>query len=318
MNTPLAIVVLNYRSPGLVMDCLRTIASERASMPDFQVVVVDNASGDGSAERLATELDSDRWRPWVRLVVSPVNGGFSAGNNVGIRAVDADAYLLLNSDTLVRPGALRSLVAARETWPRAGIVGPRLEWPDGSGQISAFRCRSPWSELIDSAQTGPITRLLRRHDVPLDLPDEPIEAEWVSFAAALIRREVIEQVGLMDDGYFMYFEDIDYCRRARAAGWQVLHWPDARIVHLRGGSSDVKRKTESRQRRPRYYYAARTRYMTKFYGRAGFIVANLAWHTGRSISFVRERLGRKAKSACRAEWLDIWTNTRNPLEGSNR
>ena len=303
-----AVIILNYRSPGLVMDCLRTIASERESVPGLQVVVVDNASQDGSADTLAHALSDDRWQAWVRLVVSPVNRGFSAGNNVGIKAIDAHAYLLLNSDTLVRPGALQSLFNALESRPDAGIIGPRLEWPDGRAQDSAFRYRSPWTELIAGAETGPITRLLRRRDLSLGTPDQPIEAQWVSFAAALIRHEVIEQIGLMDEGYFMYFEDIDYCRQARQAGWTVVHWPEARVVHLRGGSSDVKKQTETRGRRPRYYYAARSRYFRKFYGGIGLVFSNLLWHAGRSIALVRELCRNKSPHACKAEWRDIWTN----------
>jgi N-acetylglucosaminyl-diphospho-decaprenol L-rhamnosyltransferase len=208
----LAIVIVNYRTPKLVIDCLTSLQTEIEVGRDL-VAIVDNASGDDSVVLLEEAIALNDWSQWVKVIASPVNGGFSAGNNVGIKAVTADAYLLLNSDTIVRPGAIATLLRTLENCPEAGLVSPRLEWPDGTPQISCFRYHSPISELIDAAATGPITKLFFHYNVSLPVSAVPIEPEWTSFACVLVRREVIERIGLMDEGYFMYFDDVDYCRQ---------------------------------------------------------------------------------------------------------
>jgi GT2 family glycosyltransferase len=308
----ISVVILNYQTPQLVTQNLESLAHERAEAddagPTFTAVVVDNASSDGSADQIEAAIDQHGWGDWARVVYAGRNDGFAAGNNRGIEADAADAYLLLNSDTYVRPGALKALQSALVQAAYAGLIGARLEWPDATTQASRFRFITPLSELIAAAETGPITRLLRRHVVALAVTDAPAEADWVSFAGVLIRRAVIDQVGLLDEGYFMYFEDVDYARRVRQAGWGVRYWPAARIVHLRGGSSSVKAKGRLGQRRPRYYYAARSRYFRKSFGRAGLWAANLLWLLGRGVSWTREKLSGKKPHVCRREWLDIWTN----------
>jgi len=310
----LAIVILNYRTPDLVAQCLASLEKEIEPITDT-VLVVDNCSPDDSLSKIQYTIETNNWGSWVKLIASPVNGGFSAGNNVGIKAITADLYLLLNSDTIVRPGALASLKQAAASHPEAGLIGPRLEWSDGEPQISAFRYHSPLSQIIDAAATGPITKLLEKYDVPITLPDQPMEAQWVSFACVLVRKEVIEQVGLMDEGYFMYFEDVDYCRLATQAGWKILHWPSAHVVHLRGGSGEVRSNIVARKRPARYFYASRARYFAKFYGVLGLWLANICWLIGRSISLTRELLTKKARHTCEYQGQDIWTDWLNPLQG---
>lgn len=308
----LAVIILNYKTPQLVIDCLASLDGQVDPELDC-VVVVDSCSGDGSAEIIQTHLSQQIW-PWAQLIEAPSNDGFSAGNNYGMQSVEAEAYLLLNSDTIVRPNTIAALLDAFATHPQAGVISPRLEWPDTTPQISCFRDISPVSQIIDAAQTGPITKLLRRFDVPIDVSDEPFQPDWTSFAAVLLRGTAIKQVGWMDDGYFMYFEDDDCCRQMRRAGWQVLHWPQARIVHLRGGSSNVKAAKLARKRRPTYWYAARSRYLAKFYGgRVGLLAGNMGWIFGRTIALSRELVGNKEPHHCEYEGRDIWTNWRNPV-----
>jgi len=129
----------------------------------------------------------------------------------------------------------------------------------------------------------------------------------------LIRREVFDRIGLLDEGYFMYFDDMDFCRRAWQAGFTTLYWPRARVVHLRGGSGPVKQLTAERRRPPRYWYASRSRYYAKFYGRTGLWLANFCWYAGRVISLVREAFRLKQPHTYERQWLDIWTNALNPL-----
>jgi N-acetylglucosaminyl-diphospho-decaprenol L-rhamnosyltransferase len=314
-----AAIILNYRTPDLTVDCLATLAPERADCPGLSAVVVDNASDDGSAEAVAGAIERRGWSGWARLVRAAENRGFAAGNNLGIASAEADFYWLLNSDTLVRRGATAELLRAAAARPEFGLYSPRLEWPDGAPQVSCFRFLRPPTEAVRSAAVGALTRLLRRYEPALPLPDGPIEPGWTSFASVLIRRAVLATVGPLDEGYFMYYEDVDYCRRARAAGFRVLHWPAARVVHLRGRSGTVKRDTAERRPRPTYFYAARARYYAKFHGRAGLWVANLWWLAGRAVGLVRAAVGpRRQSPVCRREARDIWTNWLRPLRPEGR
>jgi GT2 family glycosyltransferase len=305
----LAVIVLNFRTAELTCGCLETLAGEIE--PGVEVVVVDNASDDGSAAAIERVVAARSWR-WARVLRSPVNGGFAAGNNLGIRSVDARAYVLLNSDTLVRPGALRALRDALRTHPRAGVVGAGTLTSAGARDPSSFRFIVPATELLRAANTGPLTRLLARFHPGLPESGRAEEVDWVGFACVAIRRELIEEIGLLDEGYFMYFEDVDYCRRARQAGWTVLHWPEAKIVHLLGGTSGVTDEARRRRRAPRYYYEARARYFGKFHGRAGLWLANALWWAGRLVSLAREALGRAPVHRER-EALDIWIGAADPL-----
>ena len=309
----LLVVIINYRSYDMTRCCIETLYPQITSTPGRRVVVVDNDSGDDSADRLDHAIAEHGWGDQIELVRSPVNGGFSAGNNVGIRHLDAEYYLLINSDTEVRKGAIDEMLAGMEQLPRAGLIGPRLEWPDAEPQGSCFQFRHPGHEFFKAAGTGILERLFRVSPATLPISDEPVQSQWVSFACVMIRRAVIEQVGLMDEGYFMYEEDVDYCRRAGEAGWEAWYWPAARVVHLRGGSSPVKSLTAQRKRRPRYYYASRARYFGKFYGRLGLWTANILWTAGRAVAWVREILNTKQPHACERQWLDIWTNAMRPL-----
>jgi N-acetylglucosaminyl-diphospho-decaprenol L-rhamnosyltransferase len=295
-----AAIVLNYRTPALAASCARSALQDLDPARDV-VLVVDNASGDGSAEKLRGELG-----PEVRVIATERNGGFAFGNNAGIRAVDARAYLLLNSDTVVRRGAVERLFAFLEERPRAGLVGPRLEWEDGEVQISGFRFHRPITELIASSATGPIRQAFSRWDVPLGVADAPRRVEWLSFAAVLIRAEVIRAIGLLDESYFMYFEDADYCRSAGRVGFEVWQEPAARVVHLRGQSSPVKRLQAARQRLPSYYYASRGYYFRKNFGRGGWLAANLLWTAGRAVSWLRETLGAKERHTVERQLWDTW------------
>jgi len=310
-NAKLAIVVLNYRTSALTIACLASLEDQVDRT--MRVLVVDNASNDSSADEIERAIVTHGWGAWVDLLRSPVNGGFAAGNNLAIRAIRADAYLLLNSDTLVRPKAIARLLQALVLRPEAGIVGPSLLNEHGQPDASYFRQPAPPSELLQSARTAALGRLMPRFEQALTKPNEPIEPDWIAFACAIIRREVIEQVGLLDDGYFMYFEDVDYCRRARALGWKVLFWPAAEVVHFSGGSSNVTSATARTARAPRYYYEARARYYAKFYGRRGLWLANGFWHLGRCISWSREKFGHTGATPRDRAATDIWTNALNPM-----
>ncbi len=313
-----AVVFTCYRSAELTIDCLRSLEPERQGELEIRVLICENGTGQRSVDLLAETIVAEGWQHWVSLLPIAVNRGFAGGNNVVLEAIKKAEcpprfVLLLNTDTIVRAGAVAELVGAAERHPEAGIIGPRLEWGDGEPQISCFRYRSPVSEVIKAAATGPVTRILRRFDVPIPLTDEPTRPEWLSFACALLRWEVVEDVGLLDEGFYLYFDDVDYCRRARNRNWEVVNWPAAHVVHLRGQSNPVKELTAARKRPPRYQYDSRTRYFRKFYGPLGPALANLGWIVGRCISMLRERVGGKEPHLCEKEFQDNWANFFHPM-----
>ena len=312
-QTLLSVVIVNYRTPKLVTECLASLLPETNRM-DARVVVVDNRSDDNSPEFIRAWLSMHDVEGKTTFIQSNQNAGFAAGNNIGIKACSADYYLLLNSDTLVRSGAIRIILDTAIRFPDAGMISPRLEWLDGTGQESCFRFPSPFSELSDASDTGMIDRFFGKYIVAMPVQTQIALPEWTSFACVLIKDDVFRQVGLLDEGYFMYYEDIEFCHRARQAGWTIVHNPAAHVVHLRGGSSSVKEQTRKKKLVPKYFYESRTRYYYQTYGWLGLTAANLLWWLGRIVSCTRQLLGRPDKAVVEGQWLDIWTNWLNPLK----
>lgn len=309
----LAISIINYKTGDMTIAAAGSVL-EALGGRDAQVVVVDNASNDGSAEQIAAWMD-EAGDPRLKLVRSETNSGFSGGHNQGMAAApDADFYLILNSDALLRPDFFDPLLAVAEARPEVGLIAPRLEWEDGEPQQSCFRFQGVASELIRGAESGPVTKLLKRHVVALDLPPAPEQIEWASFACILLSGQMVRQIGPMDDGYFLYFEDSEYALRATRAGWGVVYVPEARAVHFRGGSGPVKAMAKAKKRMPAYYWRSRTRYLRQASGPFGPLLGNLAWITGRGLAHLRLLAGKSVPQSNKAEWRDIWTNILTPLK----
>ncbi len=314
MQPKLGVSIINYRTGPLTIGCARSVLDAGEGLP-VDVVLVDNASGDGSAEEIAAWLDTLPETAPVRLIRSDRNTGFSGGHNLGMAALpDADWVLLLNSDATLRPGFFTALTERiADAPPRTGFIAPQIETMDGTVQVSCFRFHSPVSELIRGAGSGPVTRLLQRWDVPLHPPVPPETVEWVSFAGVLINVAMIGEIGPMDEGYFLYFEDAEYSLRGHRAGWGLLQAPHARMVHFRGGSGPVKSLEQARRRLPRYFYASRTRFFRQAYGRLGPLLANTMYSSGRAVAQLRRMTGRPVPRSNAREIQDIWTNFFDPL-----
>jgi GT2 family glycosyltransferase len=287
MGSPVLIVIVNYRTADLAVECLRSLEAEAGDPGVARVAVVDNHSGDGSVERLRGAIALNGWARWVEVIASERNGGFAAGNNLAIRedlsrppADRAGLVLLLNPDTVVRPGALRELVAFMKGHPDVGIAGSRIEDAEGRPQGSARRFPSPLGELESAARLGPVTRLLRRYAVPMKEGEQPMKCDWVSGAAMMIRADVFSEIGLLDEGYFLYYEEVDFCHRAAAAGWEIWFVPASRVVHFEGASTGIRNR---RRRRPGYWFESRRRFFLKLQGPLRWLLADCCWAAGRLI-----------------------------------
>lgn len=321
MSACLWIVIVNFRTPELVIDCLRSLSSQVDALGNGRVIVVDNKSGDDSVEKLSASIDSENWGAWAEVKPMDRNGGFAYGNNAGIRLALAapkrgDYVLLLNPDTIVHPDAIKALVAFMDANPEVGIAGSRLENAAGGIDCSAHRTPSPLGELNGSARLGLISRLLHRYAVSPPVRDEAHECDWVSGASMLIRREVLEEIGPMDEGYFLYFEEVDFCCRARAAGWSVWYVPESRVLHLEGAATGIR---VGARRRAAYWYDSRRRFFIKHYGVVGLMLADLLWAAGR-LSFLLRGLLRRggAGSERDPEWFMVdllWGDLRAILTG---
>jgi hypothetical protein len=266
----LLIVIVNYRTPWLTMDCLDSIRDQVAALADTRVVVTDNLSPDDSVAVLAREIESRGYRDWVEFRPLPSNGGFAYGNNRAIETCWADHrpdyVLLLNPDTVVRDAGLSSLVAYMDKHPAVGIAGSRLEDPDGTPQRSAFRFPSLGSEVEGGLRWGVVSRLLTSAVVAPPQSDATVETGWVAGASMIVRREVFASIGFLDEAYFMYYEEVDFCLRARRAGFACHYVSASRVVHLVGQASGVTNKANARRRLPAYWFESRRRYFVKNHG----------------------------------------------------
>ena len=307
----IVISIINYRTGDLTRACAQSVLEDLGEI-DGDIVIVDNASGDGSAELLADWIDTLPEDSPVRLIRSDTNSGFSGGHNQSFRAVEAEYYLVLNSDSVLRPGFLARMIAVADANPQAGLISPSILNERDEPQVGAFRFHSPLSELMRAAKTGPLDKLLARKRVPIPAPVDPEQVEWVSFACVMLRKAMIDAIGEMDEGYFLYYEDSEYSLRARRAGWGIAHVPEAAAVHYQGGSGTLVEDASAHKRLPPYFYASRTRFLYQAHGQVGLITANLLWHLGRGLAHLR-RLAGKPPPANVAEYRDIWTNAFNPL-----
>ena len=294
-------VILNYRTTALTIDCLRSLEPQIAGRGDARTVVVENGSGAGAEEELWAGIAKNGWSGWAELMPMPRNVGFTSGNNAAIGRALASAdppqyFLLLNSDTLLKAGAIDALIGFMDGRPRAGIAGSRLEYPDGRVQGTPFRFQGAASELDRGLEMGIASRLLTRWAARPPKPAAPAQVDWVAGASMMLRREMIDEIGLLDERFFAYFEDMDYCLSARRRGWETWYVPESRVIHLEGASSGIRADAEESP--PEYWFEARRQYFRKNYG-----LAYAAWvdaalicgcAAGWFYAMIRRRPGAKA------------------------
>jgi len=263
----LSIVIVNWNVRELLQ---RGLLSVDKALPDdlaAEVVVVDNASTDGSAEMVRCEF------PAVRLVASDENLGYARGNNRGAAETSGRYLLVLNPDTEIVDDALVTLVRYLDAHPPVGAVGPQLRYADGTLQSSRRRFPTPATAFCESTllhqwfPNNPVARRYHLADQPVDMPQA---VDWLVGAALMIRRAAWQQVGPLDESFFMYFEELDWCRRGRTAGWEIHYVPAAQIVHYEGKSSEqvVAARTIRFQR-------SKVRYFRKYYGVGWALVIRL-------------------------------------------
>jgi GT2 family glycosyltransferase len=256
--TDISVSLVNTNNRELLLACLGTLQASVTPDVEVEIVVLDNASDDGSAQAVRERF------PDVRLIAQEFRAGFGANHNTIIRATDGRYIYVLNEDTMSEDWGFVRLVSEMNTHPRTAALGPRLVCPDGRHQRSAWRFPTPAVSLLGLPTLGKL-------GISHSKGDRPRSVGWVTGAALLLRREALEDVGLFDEDFFIYFEEVDLCLRLRRAGWEVCYFPGATVVHYESQFS-----VGVPERRINEFWRGRHRYWRKHHSRAGARIAALA------------------------------------------
>lgn len=289
-------IVLNWRTPEMTVD---SVASALVALDGINgaLVIVDNDSGDGSFEKMSKAVVDHGWHhgpQTVRVLQAGRNGGYGAGNNFGIRAglpdgSAPDFVYILNSDAFPEHGTVRALLNHMVQHPKTAFAGSALYGKDGDPHNTAFRFPTIASEFEGQIRFGPVSRILADKSVVIPPPLIETPVHWMAGASLMIRRPVLDQVGLFDESFFLYFEETDLCHRAIRAGWDCIFVPTSRAMHL-GSVSTGMRKW---QRIPQYWLDSRLHYFMKNHGLAYTAAATLAHLTGGAIWRLRLLVEKK-------------------------
>jgi GT2 family glycosyltransferase len=264
----ISILIVSWNVRDLLRQCLASVASSKFQVTDWdnlkpetvqlETIVVDNASSDGTVEMLRTEF------PHVRVIANTENVGFTRANNQALAIAQGRYFFLLNPDTELHPNALQTLYAYAETHPEVGIIGPRLFYGDGTPQSSRRRFPTLATAFLESTklqQWFPRNRVLARYYVLDTRDDETQDVDWVTGAAMFVRRAVYEHIGGLDEAFFMYSEELDWCYRAKRAGWRIVYLPTAQVIHHEGKSSE-----QVVAARDIHFHSSKVRFFRKYHG----------------------------------------------------
>lgn len=266
----LSIIIVSWNVCDLLRVCLQSIYANADGL-DLQVIVVDSASSDETVGMVSAEF------PQTLLLPQTENVGFPRGNNIGLAHATGDYILFLNPDTEIIGEALQTMVAYMQVHSAVGMLGPELLNSDSSHQSSRRRFPTLTTAIFESTWLQPYApRTMLHHYYVEDVRDDEIApVDWVSGAAMMTRRAVIEQIGGMDVGYFMYSEELDYCRRIKDVGWEIIYLPTAKIIHHHGKSSE-----QAMTHRHINFNRAKLRYIRKFEGRGAYYVVRVVLLSG--------------------------------------
>jgi len=285
-------VIVNYRTTEATLAAVNALVPEMLALGDEpSIVVVDNDSKDGSLERLQEARARAPWASLVTVMNSAHNGGYGYGINVGVRDLLSRPGRLryvyvINPDAAPDPNSVKRLVTFMDEHPDTGLAGSLVHGTNGETQAVAFRFPSLLGELEGAARIGLLSRVLDNHKGSL-APADSCDVDWVSGTSMLIRPEVFSTAGLFDEGFFLYFEEIDFAKRVRQAGWKVSFVTDAGITHI--GSLSTGMADETRPM-PRYWFESRRRYLVKHHGSLYGAAADAVWLLGHALYATKTKL----------------------------
>jgi GT2 family glycosyltransferase len=294
-NAEVAVVIVNYATPELTMRAVAALAGERNALPNLKAVVVDGGSPDNSTALLTQQLDADEYRDWLTFIPLSLNGGFGWANNQAIlelarRDRPPEFIHFLNPDTEVNGRAVVALVEELLAHPKCGAAGSLLLNADNSVAASAFRFPTAGCELVRGAQSEKLGRLLGIPPAVVNSA-QSIEVDWVTGASFMVRAAALQESGLFDDGFFLYFEEVELMHRLRLRGWSVRHVPDSRVMHLEGAATGLG-ATDSERPHPSYWYRSRRRYFGLTGGWTAILGLAIAALAGQTILGLKQLAGR--------------------------
>lgn len=283
--TSISAIIVNYQSAKLVVEALPSLVDAIRKFPKSSICIVDNKSPGNDVFVLSKVISENNWDDFVYLKVNEGNYGFADGNNLGLRTIKSldgnpEFIYLINPDAKVSSGALSKMVSFLACHATVGIVGSRLESPDGSLQISAFNFPTVTGEFIGSLGLSFLSRLFDRSMVAPPQKELTFRTDWVSGASLMIRSRVLESVEEFDAGYFLYFEETDFMFSAACAGWETWYLYEAQVQHLGGQSTGVHNGRSRDGTIPLYWFDSWRRYYVKNHGRGYAILAMLARLSG--------------------------------------
>jgi len=320
MDKPtLLTVILNYKTADMTLQSLAAALMATREIVG-EIIVVDNDSQDGSFEQISSTVTAKGWgaKGRVRVIQSGCNGGFGAGNNVGIKAGlsngdKPDYVYILNSDAFPNDNTVTELLAFLQSNPKAGFAGSYIHGQDGVPHQTAFRFPSVLGEFEGAIKFGPVSRFLKNHIVPLPLPEDTVQVDWLAGASLMMRQKVLDRIGLFDERFFLYFEETDLCRRALLAGWPTVYVRSSEIAHIGSVSTGMR----NWQRMPQYWFDSRRYYFAKNHGAFYAKMATLAHLAGGTINYLRSLLKGKFPSGPKRFLRDLarhaLTQDRHPL-----
>lgn len=314
----IAVIIVNYRAAALAVEAVESVLGRHHGGRSVEVHLVDNASPGGEAAYLRETAAAHGWGDRVTLHLEDINHGFGRANNLVLtrlaeQATPPDKILFLNPDAVLKSEAIAALADHLDRHSRAAFAGARIEAPDGAPATSAFRFPSLVSAFSDALSFGPVTRLLARWQVPLAPVHPTAPVDWVAGCAMMARFEALREIGGFDPDFFLYYEEVDLCRRASRAGWQCWHVAEAEVIHVEGASTGVSHG--ARRRLPDYWYHSWSHYFCKTHGRAYALATALAWMLGAVLNHALVRLRGRRPAAPLRLFSDFWAAAGRPLLG---
>ncbi|OUR61408.1 hypothetical protein A9Q74_09595 [Colwellia sp. 39_35_sub15_T18] len=292
-NLDTLIVTVNYKTSNLVTELINSLLGEVKNLGSTHMVIVDNNSGDGSVDYIQNFIDENSIY-WVSVIASKENSGYAAGNNLAINSVlkkniAVKRIWFLNPDTKVKAEAGTELIKAMKK-NNLHIVGSRLEDDDGTLQCSHFNFPGIFSELSAGLRLGAFDRLVQKYLVRTEPSNTPIQAHWLAGASFMVSNDYIKKIGLIDDDYFLYFEELDFCLQGQRNNMPCWYIPSSKVYHAVGAATGISDHRRKAPRRPQYWFDSRRRFFLKNYGVIKLICCDLAFMIGYATWLLRSKL----------------------------
>ena len=300
-------IILNYKTAEMTLDSANAaIDALDYFTTDWQIEIVDNDSGDGSYDVIREAIESKGWDK-VRVVESGHNGGFGAGNNFAMRPaldqdVQPDYIYILNSDAFPDTLAIKALFDYLKEHPKVGIAGSYIHGLEGDSHKTAFRFPSIIGELEDAVAFGLLTKLLKRHIISLEIPEQTTKVDWLAGVSMMFRSSMLKEVGLFDETFFLYYEETDLCKRAINIGWETVYVKESKVAHIGSVSTGMKQW----QRLPSYWLDSRCHYFRKNHGRIYLGIATMVRLLGLMLNRIKLLIQRRKNTAPSHYILDMF------------